>query len=67
MDYSVILGIHHKRSDQLFIKKVDYEFSSMESADKKEVYYIGIIDYLQKWNLKKKAERTVKAINSDKV
>jgi 1-phosphatidylinositol-4-phosphate 5-kinase len=39
----------------------------MKSNDSSEYYFIGIIDFLQLWNLKKKAELHYKSIIVEKI
>jgi hypothetical protein len=41
-------------------------FQFVSSKDYSEYYFIGIIDYLQTWNLKKKAELQYKSLTVEK-
>ena len=54
MDYSMLLGIEEK-NEKDFEQTIKNKFTHLKSEDGKE-YHLGIIDILQKWNLKKKAE-----------
>lgn len=59
MDYSLLLVIEEtsSRSNQDSLKTSCNKFIS---TDKKLVYHIGVIDYLQNWNMTKKVENYYK-------
>ena len=56
MDYSVLLVVEQLSNKQLQPPKVRNQFSS-----ENQIVHIGIIDYLQDWTLKKKAENFFKS------
>jgi 1-phosphatidylinositol-4-phosphate 5-kinase len=56
MDYSMLLGMCPYSQEELFEQSPKSKFTHFLSFDQKQQYYLGIIDILQKWNLKKKAE-----------
>eukprot|EP01080_Neovahlkampfia_damariscottae_P006499 gene6499-10507_t len=55
MDYSMLLGIDEEPENE-FEQTVKNRFTHLKSVEGNQHYYLGIIDILQKWNLKKKAE-----------
>ena len=61
MDYSLLLGVSY---EQIFVnKEANEEENYAVSANVVEgpgIYYIGVIDMLQKWNTNKKMERLFK-------
>ena len=61
MDYSLYLTVEK-------VDKVDKKLETRNrfySIDGTELYHIGLIDYLQTWNLAKKTERTIKWLTKD--
>mmetsp|Transcript_31566 Transcript_31566/g.51100 ORF Transcript_31566/g.51100 Transcript_31566/m.51100 type:complete len:404 (+) Transcript_31566:31-1242(+) len=69
MDYSMLIGIAHNTKHKVYddtnvnTKSVFYEYhNGMLSDDATEIYFVGIIDMLQKYNKKKKAAHLVKGI-----
>lgn len=65
MDYSLLLGVANLKEDDKF-ENGKTKFTCMKSFDSKHKYYLGIIDILQKWNLKKIAELSLKSVKYDK-
>ena len=63
MDYSLLLGIEKGVNHQVF-EEVENNTQVLHArfANSASVYYVGIIDILQKWNWSKRAERLVKAL-----
>jgi len=57
MDYSLLLGIQHVTPGEENISDCGFY-----SYTKKEIYYVGIIDYLIEYGLAKKFERMGKSI-----
>jgi 1-phosphatidylinositol-4-phosphate 5-kinase len=54
MDYSILLVVEKVEANQSFHP---YESrNQFTSVDKKYVFHVGIIDYLQQWNFSKKVE-----------
>uniref|UniRef100_A0A6B2L5S0 PIPK domain-containing protein n=1 Tax=Arcella intermedia TaxID=1963864 RepID=A0A6B2L5S0_9EUKA len=72
MDYSFLLGIHRVRNDTLGLKGDKNEDLNITpdggwvSSDRKEIYYVGIIDYLVEFGKLKKAEVLVKGFTASK-
>jgi hypothetical protein len=67
MDYSLLLGVHSfDKDNDKFEESKHSRFTHMLNKDKNEQYFLGVIDILQEWNLKKKAELQVKSINNEK-
>lgn len=66
MDYSLLLGISSVCKDEKFEDNPKTMFTHFRSADGKSKYYLGIIDILQQWNLKKKAEMGLKSVIHEK-
>lgn len=61
IDYSLVIGYSFRYTDVV----IDTDFSCYDYRDKKEIiYYIGIVDILQKYNVIKKVERRLKTILS---
>lgn len=60
MDYSLLVGFHFNKQDDYLVEVVSLENPGFLSSDKKEFYFIGIIDILQKYDLGKKIERGFK-------
>jgi len=60
MDYSLLLGFHFCMDETIYINKRENKElrwnQGVLSSDGKVMYYMGIIDILQLYNLKKKAE-----------
>lgn len=66
MDYSFLLGIYSgPRNPEDRSNSITGKYSVMESSDGKDLYFCGIIDILQVYNLRKKAERTYKSLKSN--
>lgn len=61
MDYSLLII---KRKGPPQERQTLSEIKSAENAD--ELYNIGIIDYLEEWTLKRKAERQFKSLITTK-
>ena len=62
MDYSFLLvteKVPQEMQNDMFIGRKLSRNTKM-SEDKKEFYHIGIIDYLQVWNIQKKGEAFLK-------
>jgi hypothetical protein len=57
MDYSMLLGVlpYEEKIEEPLISTKS-KFTHLISLDGKQEYHLGIIDILQKWNIKKKAE-----------
>lgn len=67
MDYSLLLGIKNIEKEKvIFDSRGKSQFQYLESQDSQEAYFIGIIDILQLWNLKKQAEMQLKSLSSEK-
>lgn len=66
MDYSLLLGISELKEEDKFENDGKTKFTRMKSFDSKQKYYLGVIDILQKWNLKKIAELSLKSVKYDK-
>merc|ERR1712048_1287607 len=64
MDYSLLLGVSYqqiKNKPSLDIATNEENYAvSANIVEGPGIYYIGIIDMLQKWNSSKKAERFLK-------
>jgi 1-phosphatidylinositol-4-phosphate 5-kinase len=58
IDYSLLLGIHYFNGDERVEKDVQHAFLS---SDGKCLYFIGIIDVLTEYNMKKRLENWVKS------
>ena len=58
MDYSFLLKSEKFKNTQFY----EVNRNCMISSDSKEVYHLGIIDYLQKWNFTKKKEQFAKRV-----
>eukprot|EP01080_Neovahlkampfia_damariscottae_P000046 gene46-4296_t len=57
MDYSMLLGVQpYEETEDNSMIGTKTKFTHLISQDGKQQYHLGIIDILQKWNLKKKAE-----------
>eukprot|EP01119_Soliformovum_irregulare_P025449 TRINITY_DN9430_c0_g1_i1.p1 TRINITY_DN9430_c0_g1~~TRINITY_DN9430_c0_g1_i1.p1 ORF type:complete len:356 (+),score=81.30 TRINITY_DN9430_c0_g1_i1:64-1068(+) len=67
MDYSFLVGVEEVQSDVMNIKKGHTEFDGgIASEDGKFIYYLGIIDFLQKYNTKKKLAGAFKSLRHKK-
>jgi 1-phosphatidylinositol-4-phosphate 5-kinase len=74
VDYSLLVGIHErKRSDRMLEKTkssrhrwTEADSGGILSADGTQVYYIGIIDILTVYNMKKKLEHHARSILHNK-
>lgn len=68
MDYSLLLGIKmlSEKDKVVFDSKGKSQYQYLVSQDNQEAYFIGIIDILQLWNLKKQAEMQLKSLSSEK-
>jgi 1-phosphatidylinositol-4-phosphate 5-kinase len=64
MDYSLLVGVLKCGTPKKVIGNGRFGF--IKSLVHDEYYYIGIIDFLQVWNLKKKLELKVKSITTEK-
>lgn len=67
MDYSLLLGVHEKdnyctESGKFDIPDGMSTLCQFESKDGKTLYSVGMIDFLQEYNLKKKLERFFKIV-----
>ena len=60
MDYSLLLVIESLQSMEISTRR-----NTICSETHPEAYHLGIIDFLQKWDLSKKMERAYKAIKGD--
>jgi len=59
MDYSLLLGIHHKGSD--FLRECQSAAEPYQHLEgEHRIYYFGIIDTLQRWNWQKRLEKFCK-------
>lgn len=77
MDYSLLVGLHFKsRVETPIIEDVSAVVNKglpynegFTSTNGEEIYYIGLIDILQKYNFSKKSERFFKVylLRKDKV
>ncbi|GAB5368666.1 hypothetical protein AAMO2058_001339100 [Amorphochlora amoebiformis] len=59
LDYSLLVGIHLPTSqfwEKEMVRKTSPARATLVSADEKEVYYLGIIDFLVFYGLKKRGE-----------
>lgn len=59
MDYSLLVGIHHVENESVSEGKYPW-WSAVKSTDGKEVYFIGLIDFLIFYGVKKQAENLVR-------
>lgn len=66
MDYSLLLGISQVTDQDKFNENSKTRFTNFKSADGKLKYNLGVIDILQKWNLKKIAEMGLKSVVQEK-
>ena len=64
MDYSLLLGVESKKG-KIKMSAQHNSRNDILSSDSKHVYHIGIIDYLQDYNLTKKIERCIKQPQSE--
>jgi len=64
MDYSLLVGVCKNINIQHTQGNSKYKIITSINFD--EIYFIGIIDFLQIWNLKKKLESRVKSITIEK-
>jgi hypothetical protein len=71
MDYSLLLGVYKNPNPKKELSLPKFigmsTFQCVPSKDNTEVYFIGIIDFLQVWNLKKKAELQYKSLTVEKI
>ena len=72
MDYSLLLQIEKKgkiQSLKQVVKRISGQGSRnrVMSKDKKFIYHLGIIDYLQSWDLQKRGEKLLKSLKNPKV
>ena len=65
MDYSLLLVIETVKKDSDFSKSLVSEDGRNQIKHEDKVYHIGIIDYLQAWNMSKKIENKYKGSNPD--
>lgn len=61
MDYSLLLGVSSVVDNEKS-NNIKTKYTCFKSVDGKKTYHLGIIDILQKWNLKKKAEMNIKSV-----
>lgn len=66
MDYSILLGVSKVKENDWFNEDSKTRFTCFKSADGKFKYNLGVIDILQKWNLKKIAEMGLKSVVQEK-
>lgn len=66
MDYSLLLGIAKNIENYDLKDNLKNRFTRIKSKSGNEMYYMGVIDILQKWNLKKKAEMSFKSFLLEK-
>jgi len=59
MDFSLLVGVKRNVSEKSEKELADGYYSSSE--ERSEIYYFGIIDFLQEWNWNKKFERLAKS------
>ena len=62
MDYSLFLVTENLPGDNGKDERSLDSRNVLIAPDEKEIYHIGIIDYLQEWNLAKKGEVIAKKI-----
>lgn len=70
IDYSLLVGVHYtgQGQSQDFVEGGRYKpfhkrcLGGLLSADGKEIYYIGIIDFLTTYTLRKKGETFAKRL-----
>ena len=66
MDYSLYIKIETQKSNKDSLlghwDRIGLARNKFQSVNSKEIYHIGIIDYLQEWTFEKKFENKVKKI-----
>jgi len=65
MDYSLLIGIHKLPTDsenKTALEDTEKNSGRFLSSDSSELYFMGIIDFLQKYDNKKKAAHFFKAM-----
>ena len=62
MDYSLnfVVEVNSLNNGPSTLKSNQLKRNEFMSLDRKEIYHLGIIDYLQTWNSQKKAESCLK-------
>ena len=70
MDYSLLVGIYEKDEESNMSEEDLVQMSKDKSYcfisyDRQQLYFLGIIDYLQEYNLKKKLAHGIKSLNHD--
>ncbi|KAL9657897.1 hypothetical protein ABK040_009483 [Willaertia magna] len=65
MDYSLLIGVLelNNQLDNLNNFQCKYYFPDIENN--KIIYLFGIVDYLQEYNMKKKAAKSIKSLMND--